>query len=42
MEQENEKRILVLKIIAFELGTTNSPIPEDDIILGNQCVTKHP
>ena len=30
MEQKNIKRILVLKIIAFESGTTNSHNPEQD------------
>ena len=31
MEQKNLKKLLVLKIIAFELGTTNSHNPEHDI-----------
>ena len=30
MEQENLKKFLVLKIIAFELGTRNSQNPEQD------------
>ena len=30
MEQKNEKKVLVLKIIAFDLGTTNSRNPEQD------------
>ena len=30
MEQNNSKKFLVLKIIAFELGTTNSHNPEQD------------
>ena len=30
MEQRNEKKFLVLKIIAFELGSTNSRNPEQD------------
>ena len=31
MEQRNQKMFLVLKKIAFELGTTNSHNPEQDI-----------
>ena len=31
MEQKNEKKLLVLKIIAFESGKANSHIPEQDI-----------
>ena len=31
MEQKNQKKLLVLKIIAFESGTTNSHNPEQDI-----------
>ena len=31
MEQKNPIRLLLLKIIAFESGTTNSHIPEQDI-----------
>ena len=31
MEQKNLKKLLVLKIIAFESGTTNSHNPEQDI-----------
>ena len=30
MEQKNEKKFLVLKIIAFESETTNSHNPEQD------------
>ena len=30
MEQKNEKKFLVLKIISFQLETTNSDIPEQD------------
>ena len=30
MEQENLKKLLVLKITAFELGTRNSQNPEQD------------
>ena len=30
MDQENLKKFLVLKTIAFELGTTNSQKPEQD------------
>ena len=30
MEQKNDKKFLVLKIISFELGTTNSHCPEQD------------
>ena len=30
MDQENLKKFLVLKTIAFELGTTNSQQPEQD------------
>ena len=30
MEQKNLKKLLVLKIIAFESGTTNSHNPEQD------------
>ena len=31
MEQKNPKKLLVLKIIAFELGRRNSQNPEEDI-----------
>ena len=31
MEQKNEKKLLVLKIIAFESGKANSHNPEQDI-----------
>ena len=31
MEQKNEKKLLVLKIIAFESGKANSHSPEQDI-----------
>ena len=31
MEQENQKKLLVLKIIAFESGKANSHNPEQDI-----------
>ena len=31
MEQKNLKKLLVLKIIAFELGSRNSHNPEQDI-----------
>ena len=31
MEQKNQKKLLVLKIIAFESGTRNSHNPEQDI-----------
>ena len=31
MEQKNEKKLLLLKIIAFESGTANSHNPEQDI-----------
>ena len=31
MEQKNEKKLLVLKIIAFESGKRNSHNPEQDI-----------
>ena len=31
MEQKNQKKLLVLKIIAFESGTTNSDNLEQDI-----------
>ena len=31
MEEKNEKKLLVLKIIAFESGTRNSHNPEQDI-----------
>ena len=31
MEVKNETKLLVLKIIAFESGTTNSHNPEHDI-----------
>ena len=34
MEQQNEKRFLVLKIIPFESGKTNSHNPEQD---NSQC-----
>ena len=30
MEKQNQKKFLVLKIIAFELGTSNSHNPEQD------------
>ena len=30
MEQKNQKKVLVLKIIAFEVGTANSHNPEQD------------
>ena len=32
MEQMNQKKFLVLKIIAFESGTTNSHNPEQDTL----------
>ena len=31
MEQKNEKKLLLSKIIAIESGTANSPNPEQDI-----------
>ena len=31
MEEKNQKKLLVLKIIAFESGTRNSHNPEQDI-----------
>ena len=30
MEQKNQKKFFVLRVIAFEWGTTNSPNPEQD------------
>ena len=30
MEQQNQKKFFVLRVIAFESGTTNSPNPEQD------------
>ena len=30
MQQQNTKKVFVLKIIGFELGTTNSHNPEQD------------
>ena len=41
MEQNNQKKFLVLKITAFESRTANSHNPKDDIFIGSQCVTKN-
>ena len=42
MEQKNYKKFLVLKIIAFESGTTNSHNPEQDTChWQSMCYEKH-
>ena len=41
MEQENQQLFLVLKIIAFESGTTNSHNLDRILVTGSQCATKH-
>ena len=42
MEQKKKKKFLILKTIAFESGTRNSQIPEQDIFIGSQYVTNDP
>ena len=42
MEQKNQKKLLVLKIIAFESGNANSHNPEQDICHWNSmCYETH-
>ena len=36
-----QKKFLVLKIIAFELGLQNFTIPNGILVIGSQCVRKH-
>ena len=42
MDQKKKKKFLVLKMIAFESGSTISLYSEKDIVIGCQCVKKHP
>ena len=42
MEQENPKKILVFKIIAFEAGSTNLIFSNRIVVIGSQYVTKEP
>ena len=42
MEEQNLEKYLVLKRSAFESGTRKSQNPEQEIVIGKQCVTKHP
>ena len=42
MEQKIEKKVLVFKIIAFELRVVISRDLEQDIVISRQCVNKHP
>ena len=41
IEKENEKTFLVLKIIAFELETTNSHNHESILVIDSEYVTEH-
>ena len=41
MEQNNQKKFLVLKITTFESRAANSHNPKQDIFISSQCVTKH-
>ena len=42
MEQKSEKKFLVFKRIAYETGSKNSHIPEQDSSHYSQYVTKQP
>ena len=42
MEQKLQKKFSVFKIIAFESGTANPENPKGIVLIGGQCVNKHP
>ena len=41
MEQKNQEKFFVLKIIAFESGQQILTMSNKILVIGSQCVTKH-